>query len=109
MMNRRASSTVGTAATASTGLTAMTTVIRTLRSNSAKSACSASRFSSRSRSRTEGSVSLIAPTMRKWCPRPPTISHTATARVQVRACVPAPIERPAKDAGNARNSSDAAP
>ena len=42
IMNRRASSTVGTATMASTGLTPTTIVIRTLRSNSAKSACSAS-------------------------------------------------------------------
>jgi hypothetical protein len=108
-MNRRARSTVGTAKMASTGLTATTTVIRMARSNSAKSPCSASRFSSRLASRTLGSDSLIAPTMSRWLIRPPTISHTATATVQVSACRPAPIEDPAKEAGNTRNSSATAP
>ena len=91
MMNRRASSTVGTAAMASTGLTATTTVTSRLRSNSAKSASRASRFSARSASRTAGSLSLIAPMIRNLWPNPPTSSHTATAMAQVRACVPEPI------------------
>ena len=64
IMNRRASSTVGTAKTASTGLTATTTVIRMPRSIWAKSASSASRFSSRSASRAVGSDSLTALTSR---------------------------------------------
>ena len=58
MMNRRASSTVGTAAMASTGVTATTTVISRLRSNSAKSACSASRFSASSASPHRGVAQL---------------------------------------------------
>ena len=108
MMNRRASSTVGTPAMASTGLTATTTVTSRLRSNSAKSASRASRFSARSASRTAGSLSLIAPMIRNLWPNPPTSSHTATAMAQVRACDPEPIW-PAKDGGNWRNSREAAP
>jgi hypothetical protein len=109
IMNRRASSTVGTAKMASTGLTATTTVIRTARSNSAKSPCSASRLNSTSASLMFGSDSFMAPSMNRWLMRPPTISHAATATVHVRACTPVPIEPPAKDAGKTRKSSATAP
>ena len=109
IMKRRTSSTVGTAKTDSSGLTATTMVISTPRSNSAKSATSASRLNSRSANRTVGSVSLIPPTISTWCPRRPTCSATATATAQVSACTPVPIAPPANEAGNARNSTDAAP
>ena len=109
IMNRRASSTVGTAKRAKMGLRATTTVIRTARSSSAKSACSVSRFTSRWNSGIRGSESLIAQRMSAWWPRSPTISHAVTASAQVRACFPVPIAPPAKDAGNARNKSPAAP
>ena len=109
MMNRRASSTVGHREMASTGLTATTTVISMPRSNSAKSACSASRFSARSASRTAGSDSLIAAMIRNLWPSRRRARRRRRPRAQVRACVPVPIALPAKDAGMAWNSSDAAP
>ena len=63
IMNRLASTTVGTPNTASTGLTATTTVIKMPRSIWAKSAFSASPLNSRSASRAVRSDSLIAPAM----------------------------------------------
>ncbi len=108
IINRRASSTVGTAKMASTGWTATTTVIRMPRSICTKSACSASRFSATSVRRAAGSESFTAMASRTRC-RPPTISQAATAAVQVSACTPTPITFPAKDAGMARNTSDATP
>ncbi len=109
IMNRRASRTVGTARMASTGWTATTTVMRMPRSIWAKSPSNASRFSAMSRRRALGSESFTALTIRELCTSQPTISAAATARVQVRACVPVPGAPPAKDAGKAWNTSDAAP
>lgn len=109
IMNRRASRTVGTARTASTGSTATTTVMRMPRSIWAKSASSASRFSVMSATRAVGSESFTAPTIRALCRNQPVSSAAATAAVQVRGCVPVPSAVPAKDAGMARKTSDAAP
>ncbi len=108
IMKRRASRTVGTAKTASTGWTATTTVIRMPRSICTKSACNASRFSATSVRRAAVSESFTATASRTRC-KPPTRSQAATAAVQVSACTPTPITLPAKDAGKARNTSDAAP
>jgi hypothetical protein len=108
-MNRRASRTVGTARTVSTGWTATTTVMRMPRSIWAKSTSSASRFSATSVTRTAGSESLTALTISTLCRSQPVTSAAATAAVQVRTCTPEPGVLPAKEAGMAWNTSDAAP
>ena len=73
------------------------------------SLCIASRLNSMSISRTVGSEILTAAAIMTWCPRPPMISAIATATAQVSACVPVPIEGPAKESGKARKASEAAP